>query len=432
MDAMQPQRERLLEDWRFLCESIGERLAGTAGEERASTGIAERLAAAGCRVQAESFPCRSRRGGEAAVEVREGESWRPVEAAAVTGAGSTAGTVEGEAVWLEVPEQAGRLGPGSLRGRVAILFGPLPESVEDHKRLVAAEPLACVHVDQRLPFSWVKADGTYPLWVQRHGFPPLVTVPYTEAWRWRARGGALRLRVRCSLTMVDAQSSNVVGELVGSDPKGGVVVVGAHHDTQAGNVGADDDASGVVCLLELARLLAGRKRRRAIRFVSFGDEEQLSVGSAAYVQRHRDDLGQVALMVNFDSVSSPLGHHTVVCTGGADLRRFARTALERRGLAAAFRGEAVPFADHFPFTVFGVPALWLFRQNCSGGRWQHHSVHDNLENVSADVVVEMLGAVAGLLDEAANAEQLPFGRGLDPAIESATLGYARDLFGWDV
>ena len=350
----------------------------------------------------------------------------------MTGAGSTAGTVEGEAVWLEMPEQAGRLAPGSLRGRVAILFGPLPESVEDHKRLVAAEPAACIHVDQRLPFSWVKADGTYPLWVARYGFPPLATVPYTEAWRWRARGGSLRLRVRCGLTMVDAQSANVVGELAGSDPGSGIIVVGAHHDTQAGNVGADDNASGVVCLLELARLLGGRKRRRTLRFVSFGDEEQLSVGSAAYVQSHRGEIDRVALMLNFDSVASPLGHHTVVCTGGPDLRSFAAAALERGGLLAAFRGDAVPFADHFPFSVLGVPALWIFRQNFSGGRWQHHSVHDNLENVSADVVVEMLAAVAGLLDEAANAEALPFGRGLDPALREATLGYARDLFGWDV
>jgi hypothetical protein len=432
VSTWQPGRERILEDWRFLCESIGERLGGTDAERRAGDGIAARLAAAGCRVHAEPFPCRARRRGEATVEVAEGGGWRRVEAAAVTGAGSTTGTVEGDAVWIELPEQAGRLAPGSLRGRVAILFGPLPESVEHHRALVAAEPLACIHVDQRLPFGWVKADGTYPLWVARYGFPPLVTVPYTEAWRWRLAGRPLRLRVRCSIDMADAESANIVGELAGSDPAAGVIVIGAHHDTQAGNVGADDNASGVVCLVELARLLAGRTRRRALRFVSFGVEEQLSVGSAAYALAHRDEMDRVSLMVNFDSVASPLGHHTVVCTGGADLERWARSALGAGGIPPATRAQAVPFADHFAFTVFGVPALWLYRENCTAGRWQHHSVHDNLANVSVDVVVELVAAVAHLLAEAADAPALPFARGLDPQIRDATLRYARDLFGWDV
>jgi Zn-dependent M28 family amino/carboxypeptidase len=42
-------------------------------------------------------------------------------------------------------------------------------------------------------------------------------------------------------------------------------------------------------VLELARLLQPRPRRRTIRLISFGAEEQLSVGSTAYVRAHREE-----------------------------------------------------------------------------------------------------------------------------------------------
>ena len=61
-------------------------------------------------------------------------------------------------------------------------------------------------------------------------------------------------------------------------------------------------------VLELARLLQARTRRRTVRLVSFGAEEQLSVGSAAYVRVHRDEVSRRGrLMYNLDSYGSHLG-----------------------------------------------------------------------------------------------------------------------------
>jgi Zn-dependent M28 family amino/carboxypeptidase len=308
-----------------------------------------------------------------------------------------------------------------------MLFGALPEVVEHHIMLVKAGPLAVVHVDHRLPFDWAKNDGTYPLWVRKHGFPPMVTVPYLEAWTWR-KTGSLHLRVRSEMDMVDAESQNVVAELQGSDADGGVILVGAHHDSQAGNVGADDNASGVAAILELARLLRGRRLSRRVRFVSFGTEEQLSVGAAQYVTTHRQELEKIDLVMNLDSVASPLGHHQLFCAGLPELATYAVDMLGRLGLQVQLKSEAVPFADHFPFTVYGVPALWFFRENFPGGRWQHHSTHDNVENVSVSVLADLIAAVGGLILDAAGKAELPFPRGLDPAIRDKTMTLARTLF----
>ena len=84
--------------------------------------------------------------------------------------------------------------------------------------------------------------------------------------------------------------SNLEAELVGSDGAAGTVVVGAHYDSVAETVGADDNASGVAAALELARMLQGSKLRRTVRFVLFVNEEPPyfqaeSMGSLVYARQ---------------------------------------------------------------------------------------------------------------------------------------------------
>jgi len=431
---LQPSQARILADWRVLCLKIGERLAGTKDERQAAEYVLRRLRAAGCEnADIETFPCNSRRRGVSRVEIRERGKWRKVESGVITGSSPTPGgkAVEGDLAWLEMPEQACLLTRDSLKGKVAVIFGPMPEEVDEHKKLVRSNPAAVIQVDHRLPFPWAKNDGTYPLWVKRWGFPVTVTIPYTEAWRWRLKG-LKRARVRADIEMVAAESTNVVGDLPGSDPEASMILFGAHHDSQANNVGADDNGSGVVGLLELARLLAPLKRRRTVRFVSFGTEEQLSVGSAAYVRAHRDEMKRIGLMVNFDSYASPLGHTVMLAAGKKRLGEFVVREMGKRGLNVALSTEVVPFADHFCFSVHGVPSLWFYRPNFPGGRWQHHSVHDNLDNVSTEVVAEILSAVGGLVAKCANMRTLPFPRGLDPRTRRRSLELAETLYGFKI
>ncbi len=393
-------------DWTHLCKGIGVRLAGTGNELRAARYIRDRLQSAGCAgASLEPFPCRSLRDSRVQVSIQDGADWKPVECAAVTGTSSTPGSqpVEGEVVWIEMPEQMPQV--TTLRGKIAVLVGPLPTDLGLHKRLVKAEPLAVIHVDHRLPFSWVKQDGAYPLWVEKHGFPPTVTIPYREAWDWKRRNAG-RARVLVQQTLVSADSCNVVAELPGTDPASGVLLLCAHHDTQAANEGADDNASGVVTILELARALARTPRRRTIRFVSFGTEEQLSVGAAAYAKRHSRELDRIALLLNFDNVSSVLGHFVLYRAANPRLSALVESRLAESGLPVAATDEVSPFADHFIFTAQGVAAFWFMRESFPAGRWQHHSVHDNLENVSPSELSRLVRAslaLIGTLSEAPRA-----------------------------
>lgn len=424
-------RGELWRDWRALCEDIGERRAGTEEERRAAEYIAGRFRQAGVeRVDIEPFPCTSRRSETVEVHERRGAGWRRVDSASLVGAPGTPGgrAVSGELTWIEMPEGARRLRPGSLRGKIAAVFGPLPTSVETHRRLVAADPLAVIHVDDRLPFPWTKNDGVYPYWAKKYGVPPTLTVPYLDAWRWR-KEGMDRVKVRVAIDQVQAESQNVVAELQGSEPGLPAIVITAHHDTQCNNVGADDNTSGVVCLLALSRALAGRRRRRTIRLISFGTEEQLSVGSAAYAQRHRVGPAQVGFVINFDSVASPLGHTMMSVAGGDKLAQFTSGELARRGLDVAVHPEITPFSDQFPFNRAGIPSVWFMRPNFSGGRWQHHSQHDSLENVSAEEVQRLLAAVHPLVVKLAGAGRWPFPERLPAAQWALAKKLGRELFG---
>lgn len=92
--------------------------------------------------------------------------------------------------------------------------------------------------------------------------------------------------------------SNIETEFPGLTLADEIIVVGAHYDSAWGTPGADDNASGVAALLELARMLKGVELKRTVRFVAFVNEEpphfrNESMGSLVYARRcaqRKEDL----------------------------------------------------------------------------------------------------------------------------------------------
>jgi hypothetical protein len=425
--------EQIRRHWAWLCSKIGERRAGSAGDQAAVKYLLSEFRALGLQnVHAEPFTCRTVVDAKASIEILTRGKWRRVPARVLAGSPSTRGAraIETEVAWVEMPEQARRLLQPELRGKVVVLFGPMPTRADLHRRLVECHPTAVIHVDDRLPFDWVKDDGVYPAWARRYGMPPTVTIPYQAAWDLR-KSGAERARVRVFAELKDGQSHNVVGEVLGRQPDLPLLLIGAHHDTQCNNTGADDNASAVVALLELARLLASRHALRSIRFVSFGAEEQLSVGSAWYARKHQPGISGVGVVLNLDSVASPLGHHWMIRSGTDEFGGWLVKRLAHYGLDALEKALPMPFADHFPFAALGVPAITLMRPNMDGGmRWQHHSAQDNLENVSVAELARVIGAVEGVSRDLAQRSHWPFRRGAAPEHKAETARLARELFGF--
>ena len=183
-------------------------------------------------------------------------------------------------------------------------------------------------------------------------------------------------------------------------------------------------------ILAMASALAGLSRLRTVRLVSFGAEEQLSVGSASFVRRHRDDLAAHGrFMFNFDSFGSHLGWTYLVCNGPEQATALFVDALAARGQNVKISRQLIPYADHFPFVAAGVPTAWLGRDNCTAGRFFHHRPDDDMTRVSCPLVADLAAGVTAALQGLATRATLPFAAGIDEHERAAAAAMWDDLFG---
>lgn len=429
---MQPiQPEELTRHLRYLTETIGVRLAGGSGEAAAEGYVAEQFAAVGARVSVEKFSVQMRDVREEQVQVFYDGAWHDSGCSLLANTPGTAGAwVEAPLVFFEAPTgyQSAELG-AELRGNIVLYLGTHIESREHYRRLVEAAPAGLLMVDVRYPGATPLADAMFPAYTQSVGAVPALSVAFLDAWRWRERR-ATRARFRVVGGMRPAESANVVGELPGTDPSAGVLYLGGHHDTQANSVGADDNGSGTAGLIELARVLAPLPRRRTIRLISFGAEEQLSVGSAVYVRRHRGELGREGrLMFNLDSFGSLLGWTTLWGNAPRALDKLLPEYFARHGQRVKREHGVLPYADHFPFVAADVPGLTLLRQNCTTGRFFHHRADDDLSRVDVRLMAALLAAVAEFTADMAMANELPFPSVIAPEEQPAVAAHWDDLFG---
>jgi Zn-dependent M28 family amino/carboxypeptidase len=106
-----------------------------------------------------------------------------------------------------------------------------------------------------------------------------------------------------------------------NEDKGIQVLISAHYDSRMEDInqsntrapGADDNASGVAAVLELARVLSKVDLKNNIQFVLFSGEEQGQWGSSAYVRQHQTNNTMLDLAMNLDMVGYPsLGLRNVI------------------------------------------------------------------------------------------------------------------------
>jgi hypothetical protein len=92
----------------------------------------------------------------------------------------------------------------------------------------------------------------------------------------------------------DTTAWTVSGDIPGSEPKTGTIVIGGHLDSWDSGTGAIDDGAGIAITVAAARLVAATPHRRTIRVVMWGSEETGGSG-AAYLAAHKNELGAIAI-----------------------------------------------------------------------------------------------------------------------------------------
>ncbi len=231
---------------------------------------------------------------------------------------------------------------------------------------------------------------------------------------------------------------NVIGVLPGTDPGLAAerIVVGAHYDAWV-PPGADDNASGVAVMLELARHLAGTlKPLRTIAFAAFDGEEHGRLGSKRYVEAPlASPSGGVMAMVNLDTVGR-LGRK-LIAIGTPSAREWVhilRGAGFVTGVEIDTPSADLDAGDHLSFREKGTPAIQLF----TGPHADYHRPTDTPDRVDQSglarvvaVASEVVGYLAGRKEPLTPAGAVPAqGAGGDGQARKVSLGTVPD-FSWD-
>jgi len=429
---MQPiNPDALTRHLQFLTETIGVRLAGMPGEAAAADYVVKEFESMGVLVQVEQFPVQARDVQEQQLQVFYANAWHDAGCSLFANAPGTKGEwVEAPLVFFDGPTGYQQPDLTSLmRGKIVMHLGCHIESQQNYRRLIDAQPTGLLMADVRYPGAIPLADAIFPTYAKNCGVVTSLNVAYLDAWKWKERG-ATRARFRVVGGARLSKSANIIAELPGTDAGAGVIYLGAHHDTQADSVGADDNGTAVAGVIELARVLAPLERRRTIRLISFGAEEQLSVGSSAYVRRHRAELQREGgVIFNFDSFGSLFGWNVLSGSGQVELDSQLAKYFAEQGQYFRREQGVLPYADHFPFNAVGVPGLTLMRLNCASGRFFHHRADDDISRLDFNVMAASVNAVAAFTAAMAAMASLPFALSIPDNEHEQIARCWDDLFG---
>lgn len=281
------------------------------------------------------------------------------------------------------------------KGAVAVLFIAA-------KNILSEDPLAQIAYDRELGNTKISAAL-----ISRQTGAELIgakdPTEMTEIMKWLEKRKetpagiwigltsppTVKVNLKIDLTKEMADTYNVIAVLEGRDAKlkDEAIIIGAHYDhlgrNENGmiNPGADDNASGVAAMLELARQLnREKKNKRSIIFVAFGANEFGRLGSRHYVENPVWPLNKTIAMINVDSVGK-LSGNSLNINGSETATAWnnilhninkipsAAAPIENKGdsaTAAQLAGTSFDLilnpnladsSDHRPFYVKNIPIL---------------------------------------------------------------------------
>jgi Zn-dependent M28 family amino/carboxypeptidase len=181
------------------------------------------------------------------------------------------------------------------------------------------------------------------------------------------------------------QVNNVIAEIRGSELPDEWIIIGAHLDSWDYGTGAQDNGTGSVMVLDVARAIAaiGKAPRRSIRFALWGGEEQGLLGSYAYTQAHLNEMSKCVAVLNTDNgAGHPKGWKVESRKDLEEAMHPISDALLKDISGGGLSLETSYDTDHGPFMLYGVPALDLWVDMSHYGE-VHHKSSDTFDKVDA-------------------------------------------------
>ncbi len=357
---------------------------------------------------------------------------------------SASGEVSGKLVLAGYGIQKPELGRkdlegAALKGNIAVMrrFVPdTPQFKDVHSELRekawgardrGAKALIIVDSPERPPGAaadWKAPDDAVFPRIERDsygdaGIPVLIVkrAAFASTLEQLEKGRPIQAKLKVELTLARQNVFNVLARLPARAPADqrlpGIFVVGAHYDhlghggsfslapdDHSAHVGADDNASGVALVLEVARQLSkGQATRRDIVFATFTGEEMGSLGSSYLLKNPPPGLEtkNIHAMINFDMVGR-LRENQLLVMGAASADEWQKLVPPlceqnqlqcKMGSALNSRGGS----DHDNFYAAGVPVLHFFTDTHS----DYHKPSDVPSKINAAGVAQIAQLTEQLL-----------------------------------
>lgn len=397
-----------------LCDTIGHRLAGSPGLERAIAWGLDEMKADGLVTRAEpvTVPVWVRGEERAAIVAPREEPLR------VLALGGSVGTpkegLEAEVVvvssWADLEAKKDR-----VAGRIVLYDVPFTgygETVAYRGRgasAAARHGAVAVLVRSVTPTSLdTPHTGAMGYAADAPKIPAAaVTVEAaTHIRRLVDRGETVRVRLSLGAeTRADAPSANVIGELRGRERPDEVVVLACHLDSWDVGQGAQDDGAGCAIVMGAADLVASLpwRPRRTVRVVLYTNEENGLAGGTTYATQHEADLGRHFAALEADTgAGQPLGFRVAAGpTDHPESKAATAAAIEALrpvvalldSVGATALAEGYGGADIGPLTDRGVLSLGLSQD--TSDYWPiHHTEADTFEKIDPVLLARNVATTA--------------------------------------
>jgi Tol biopolymer transport system component len=276
--------------------------------------------------------------------------------------------------------------------------------------------------------------GMPTLIVKREAFEPLL-----KELQQRRK---LRASINVNLSYEKQSAFNVIARLPANAPAAerqpGELVVGAHYDhlgyggvhsltpdSSAPHLGADDNASGVAGILEIARTLAASpKRKQDVLFMAFSAEESGVLGSSHLVHEPPAGLDpkRFRAMLNLDMVGRLRDNQLTVLGAktATEWQALVTAACDRERVQCALGSDGYGPSDQTSFYAAGVPVLHFF----SGSHSDYHKPSDSADRINAAGAAQIAKLVA---DIAQTVTDLPSGLAYQQVAPEAPRGDMRSF-----
>nr|WP_291787105.1 M20/M25/M40 family metallo-hydrolase [Cecembia sp.] len=218
----------------------------------------------------------------------------------------------------------------------------------------------------------------------------------------------------------DYRGYNVLAEIPGTDRNLGseIVMLGAHLDSWHAGTGGNDNAAGVVVMMEAIRILKelGFQPKRTIRIALWGEEEQGLFGSRGYVQKYVADRNTKEKKAEWDKISA----YYNLDNGSGKIRGIYLEGNDM--LVPVFEEWFKPFhemgaktitrrntgsTDHVAFDAVGVPGFQFIQDPIDYGRGYHTNMDVYERMQFADMTQAAVIIAAMVYNTAQRDEKLP-------------------------